>query len=109
MPSPKHLSKRTVDALRPGEIVFDTTVKGFMARRHRRHVVYALKVRINSRQRWITIGEHGSPWTVESARKEAQRLWGQIREGVNVVAVREALRNQPTIEDLCVRFLDEHS
>ena len=109
MPSPKHLSKRTVDALRPGEIVFDTTVKGFMARRHRRHVVYALKVRINSRQRWITIGEHGSPWTVESARKEAQRLWGQIREGVNVVAVREALRNQPTIEDLCARFLDEHS
>lgn len=80
-----------------------------MARRHRRHVVYALKVRINSRQRWITIGEHGSPWTVESARKEAQRLWGQIREGVNVVAVREALRNQPTIENLCVRFLDEHS
>lgn len=103
------LSKRSVDALRPGEILFDTTVKGFLVRRQRRHAVYILKVRINRRQRWITIGQHGAPWTVETAREEAQRLWGQIRAGVNVVAVRESKRNQPTIEDLCTRFLDEHS
>ena len=103
------LSKRLVDALQPGETLFDTTVKGFAVRRQLRHPVYMLKARINGRQRWITIGRHGAPWTVETARKEAQRLWGQIHSGVNIVAVREAKRNQPTIEELCERFLEEHS
>lgn len=74
MSASKRLSKRTIDALQPGEIAFDDTVKGFMARRQRRHIVYVVKVRINGRQRWITIGQHGAPWTVETARKEAQRV-----------------------------------
>lgn len=103
------LSKRIVDSLGQGEVIFDSTVKGFAVRRQRRHPVYVLKVRINGKQRWFTIGEHGAPWTVETAREEAQRLWGQIRAGVNVVAVRASKRNQPTIEDMCRRFLDDHS
>ena len=103
------LSKRQIDALKPGATLFDTSVKGFAVRRQRRQPVYMLKVRINGRQRWITIGQHGSPWTVETAREEAQRIWGQIRAGVNIVAVRESKRNPATITDLCERFLDEHS
>ena len=103
------LSKRLVDALKPGEILFDTTVKGFLVRRQQRYAVYGLKARINGRQRWLSIGQHGAPWTVETAREEAQRLWGQIRDGVNVVAIRESKRNQPTMSDLCERFLEEHS
>lgn len=82
---------------------------GFAVRRQRRHPVYLLKVRINGKQRWFTIGQHGAPWTVETAREEAQRLLGQIRLGVNVVAIRASKRNQPTIEDMCLRFLDDHS
>lgn len=103
------LSKRLVDALKPGEILFDTTVKGFLVRRQHRYAVYGLKVRIDGRQRWLSIGQHGAPWTVETAREEAQRLCGQIRAGVNIVAVRESKRNQPMIEELCERFLEEHS
>ena len=61
------LSKRLVDALQPGETLFDKTVKGFAVRRQMRHPVYMLKARINGRQRWITIGRHGAPWTVEKA------------------------------------------
>lgn len=109
MTSSVRLSKRLVDALEPGEMLFDTTVKGFLVRRQLRYAVYCLKVRINGRQRWLSIGQHGAPWTVETAREEAQRLWGQIRAGVNIVAVRESKRNQPTIVELCERFLDEHS
>ncbi|HRN87819.1 MAG TPA: site-specific integrase, partial [Hyphomicrobium sp.] len=103
------LSKRLVEGLEPGEILFDTSVKGFLVRRQQRYAVYGLKVRIDSRQRWLSIGQHGAPWTVETARKEAQRLWGQIRAGVNIVAVRESKRNRPMIEELCERFLEEHS
>ncbi len=90
-------------------MIFDSTVKGFAVRRQRQRAVYILKVRMNGRQRWFTIGQHGAPWTVETAREEAQRLWGQIRNGVNVVAIRASKRNQPTIADLCERFLDDHS
>lgn len=109
MPGSKRITKRIVDALKQGETVFDSTVKGFAVRRQRRHPVYVLKARINGKQRWFSIGQHGAPWTVETAREEAQRLWGQIRAGVNVVAVRESRRNQPTIADMCERFLEEHS
>lgn len=90
-------------------MILDSTVKGFAVRRQRQRAVYILKVRMNGRQRWFTIGQHGAPWTVETAREEAQRLWGQIRNGVNVVAIRASKRNQPTIADLCERFLDDHS
>jgi len=90
-------------------MIFDSTVKGFAVRRQRQRAVYILKVRMNGKQRWFTIGQHGAPWTVETAREEAQRLWGQIRNGVNVVAIRASKRNQPTIADLCERFLDDHS
>lgn len=103
------ITKRLVDGLKPGDIVYDTDVKGFAVRCQRRDRVYMLRVRINGRQRWISIGQHGAPWTAETAREEAQRLWGQIRSGVNVVAVRASKRNQPTMQQLCERFLDEHS
>jgi hypothetical protein len=39
---------------------------------------YFLKVRIGNRQRWLTIGRHGAPWTPETARKEALRLLGEV-------------------------------
>src|ERR1035441_11118232 len=43
---------------------------------------YVLKYRTeDGRQRWYTIGRHGSPWTPELARKEAQRLLGTIAAG----------------------------
>jgi integrase len=40
-----------------------------------------LKYRAGGRQRWATIGTHGSPWTPETARREAKRLLSRIAEG----------------------------
>ena len=34
--------------------------------------VYFLQKRVDGRARWLTIGPHGSPWTPETARREAQ-------------------------------------
>ena len=42
---------------------------------------YVFKFRAHGKQRWHTIGRHGSPWTPEEARKEAKRLLGELATG----------------------------
>jgi integrase len=105
----RRLSLRVVEDLAPGQIVWDTQVRGFGIRCQRAKKIYILKAAIAGRQRWFSIGEHGAPWTPDLARKEAQRLWGEIRSGTNLAALREARRTRPTIADLCDRYLDEHA
>jgi integrase len=109
MANATRITKRVVDALLPGDLVWDKDVKGFGVRCQARAKTYLLKASINRRPRWFTIGEHGSPWTPESARQEAQRLWGDIRSGVNLPALREARRDVPIVADLAAKFLSEHS
>jgi hypothetical protein len=87
MAGSKRITKRTVDLLNEGEVAWDANVRGFGVRRQRTRKIYLLKARINGRQRWITIGDHGSPWTPETARKEAQRLWGEIHAGADLPSV----------------------
>ena len=90
--SPRKITKRTVDALKPGELVWDAEVKGFGVRCQRAAKVYVLKTRVGGRQRWITIGRHGSPWTPEKARGKAMSLLGdgvdiepEVREGLEQI------------------------
>src|SRR5215469_10114088 len=68
------ISIRSVDALAPGSTLWDTTVRGFGVRRQRRDAVYVLKHRVAGKQRFVTIGRHGAPWTPDTARKEALRI-----------------------------------
>lgn len=68
------ITQAAVNAMRPGEVLNDTKIKGFMARRQKDAVSYALKTRVGGRQRWFTIGRHGNPWTPESARKKALQI-----------------------------------
>src|ERR1700752_3053677 len=74
---------KTVAALEPGQAIWDTTVKGFGCRRQRQRATYILKLRDAGRQRLLTIGPHGSPWTPETARREAKRLLGLVASGHN--------------------------
>ena len=69
---------------------------------------YAIKVRICGRQRHVTIGAHGSPWTVETARKEAVWLLGQIASGQDVARVRDHAKTIPTVAQAIQRFMEEH-
>ncbi len=57
----QRITKRTVDSLKPGGLVWDSEVKGFGVRCQRTAKTYVLKTRIGGLQRWITIGRHGSP------------------------------------------------
>jgi integrase len=105
----RKLTKRTVDALDEGAIAWDGRVAGFGIRRQRDARVYVLKARIGGRQRWFTIGRHGSPWTVEAARTEALRLLVEIKNGGDPASIRAAGRKQPTMKELVERYLEEHA
>jgi integrase len=75
------ITKSLVDRQEPGTIIWDSVVKGFGSRRQREGVYYILRYRFDRAQRQVSIGRHGSPWTVEKARREAQRLLGQAIDG----------------------------
>ena len=75
------INKRAVDALGEG-VLWDSELRGFGVRaRASRDKFYMLKFRIGGKQRWHTIGRHGSPWTPEEARREAKRLLGELASG----------------------------
>ena len=97
------ISLSTVRALAPGDENFDTTVRGFWARRRKGpSVSYGITYRTaEGRQRRYTIGPHGSPWTPDTARAEALRVLGEKVRGNDPAAVKKATRQAQTILDLC--------
>src|SRR3954449_10325626 len=110
MPKQYRIGKRAVDALAPGEIIWDTDVRGFGARRQKDGPSFVLKARTRSgRQLWLTIGRHGSPWTAETARAEAKRLLQMIAEGRDPAVERVRHRQAATVNDLIERFFEDVS
>src|SRR5262249_29988118 len=95
----RKLGLREVRALKQGQTIWDVAVAGFGVRRQRSHIVsYVLIYRTQEgRQRWHTIGRHGSPWTPETARAEAQRLLGLVVDGVDPAAIKKQRRHAVTV------------
>jgi integrase len=102
------LTLRTVQALKPGAIAWDGAVKGFGARCQREGKFYVLKARVGGRQRWFTIGRHGSPWTPEKARAEAKRILGEVAAGKDPASERDRKKLEGTVDALAAAFLKEH-
>jgi integrase len=114
MPTAK-LTKRTVDTAHPMArtyLIRDTEVKGFVL------VVtpyggksYAVDYRAGrgrrARKRRITIGKHGSPWTPDTARREALQLLAEIGKGFDPAGMRQAELHALTISELCDLYLAE--
>ena len=98
---PQRISKRTVDSLKPGKIVWDSVVTGLAVRCQQKAKVFNLKYRFSGRQRWYSIGKHGSPWTVDDARTEAKRLLGLVADGVDPAEVKEYESRDITVSALC--------
>ena len=113
------ITKRSVDALRPGSdgreaVIWDTEVKGFGVRTQRggskSYIVhYRAGPGRGAPLRKVTIGKHGSPWTAEAARREARRLLGLVEGGADPAASKVARREAPTIADVVERFHAEHA
>jgi integrase len=65
-------------------------------------------MRVGGRQRWLTIGRHGSPWTPDNARREALRLLGLKAAGRDPASERDNQKGVITVAALGARFLDEY-
>jgi integrase len=72
----KRIGLAVIDAMPSNSFVWDTDLKGFCARRQRNGVSYLLKMRLNGRIRWFTIGRHGQPWNPQTARERAHEIRG---------------------------------
>ena len=105
------LTKSKIDALNPAAVRFeawDTGISGFGLRvQPSGERVYILKYRFAGRQRFVTIGRHGSPWTPDGARAEAKRLLGEVARGVDPAEKRSADRKAITFGELCNVYLAE--
>jgi integrase len=105
--SEKRIGLREMRALRSDQTIWDRAVAGFGARRQRSALPsYFLFYRTREgRQRWHTIGRHGSPWTPQTARAEAQRLLGEVKKGEDPAAAKQARRKAANVSELCDLYL----
>jgi integrase len=71
---------KSVEALSAGDTIWDERLKGFGCRRQTNAASYVLKYRVNGRQQFLTLGQHG-PLTPDTARKKAKRILGQVANG----------------------------
>jgi integrase len=103
----KRIGLREVRALGPGSEIWDAAVPGFGARRQKGPAVsYVLMYRTREgRQRRLTIGRHGAPWTPDSAREEARRLLGEVVKGGDPAADKREGRKAISVTELCDQYL----
>lgn len=106
------ITKRTVDQLQPSDrevYIWDSEVRGLGVRCYPSGTKkYVLKTRHGRTPRFITLGQHGSPHTPESARKAALHYLALRAKGEDPAKEREKRKAAKTVRELGTRFLDEH-
>jgi integrase len=105
----RRLTKAMVERMPAHSKIWDTDVRGFFVRKQTARPVFYLKYSKAGRQRWMAIGELGAPWTVETARNEAQRLWGEVAAGGDPAAERDRAKTIPTMDEMADRFMEYHA
>ena len=101
------INRKSVAKLERGAWLTDTSLPGFMARRPNKLVLYGLKMRIRGRQRFLSIGTEAE-FTPDEARRQAEKLRGDVRRGVDPAAERDRQRAALTFNEATDRFLAEH-
>jgi integrase len=105
---------RSVAALLPGQTLKDTDLIGFEVRARTGgaksySVVYRAGRGRGAPQKRYTIGQHGSPWTPETARTDAKRVLGQVVYGKDPAADKATAKAAPTVAELAEQFMAEHA
>ncbi|MGY4160507.1 integrase [Bradyrhizobium sp. USDA 4461] len=93
--------KTKVDKLEPGEILYDTEIKGFVARAlPSGKVTYGYRYRnAGGQSKWLGLGLHGSI-TADEARTLAKKRAGEVADLRDPVAEQEQARSEAKKEKL---------
>lgn len=110
---PHKLTKSLVDRARPEDrdrFLWDGELAGFglkVCAGGRK--VYVCQYRHGTGRRAptrrLTIGAHGSPWTVEAARKEARRILGLAAQGADPAKAKQDAKAVLTVAEICDDYL----
>ena len=108
------LTDRIIKSLEPPQkgnrITYDTDVSGFGARITAAGAIsFVLNYRRkgDGKERRATIGSWPT-WTVTAAREEAKALKRAVDSGGDPVGEDRALRDAPSVSEMCRRFAEEH-
>lgn len=109
------LTKGMIDRAMPAErdyFIWDGTLAGFgvkicLGGRKSFICKYRLGTGRNAPTRRFTIGQYGSPWTVDTARLEARKILGRAAIGEDPMAEKVAARNRLDVAALCDKYLEE--
>lgn len=112
MPSVK-LTKTAVDNANPEAadwFLWDTELKGFglkVSKGGRKSYVcqYRTAGGRSGDDRRLTIGQHGSPWTVEMARSMAKQILGRAANGEDPALEKQDLKKRLSVAELCDQYL----
>jgi integrase len=104
------LTKRAVEGVEATDndvFVWDDDVQGFGLRVFKSgRRSYLVQYRIGKRTRRYTIGTHGV-WTVETARREAKALLGQVAAGIDPADEKKRDAATLSIAEACDQYLEE--
>ncbi|MGI9357261.1 MAG: tyrosine-type recombinase/integrase [Rhizobiaceae bacterium] len=105
------LTKRLVDSLSAApkdNFLWDLDISGFGLKiTPRGRKVYIVQKRLNGRLRRFTIGQHGAPWTPDTARVEANRILVCLSAGIDPGEERRKAEADLTIAELCDLYTKE--
>jgi integrase len=105
------ISKRTVDALAPGEAISDTEIRGFVARRLRSGTLtYGYRYRHGPNRKWLPLGLHGRI-TAEQARELAKKRAGEVADNRDPAKERAAARavSANSVNAVLDSFISRHA
>lgn len=105
------LSQRTVNAAAPGdrdEFLWDADLKGFGLKVTPGGAkIYVAQGRINGRPKRYTIGRHGSPWTPDQARQEAEDILYAMSKGEDPTEAKRKARTDLSVAELVDLYFAE--
>jgi integrase len=111
----KPITKRAVDAMKPGGLIADTQVQGFVVRcLPSGKITYGFRYRLKRKgvRRWIALGLHGQV-TPDEARTIAQKHAGAVADGRDPLAeqveARAKAEGAQTIGDILDRFIKDYA
>jgi integrase len=106
----RRITTAAVNAMKPGDIIWDGTLAGFGVRCRRRSKSFIVfyRTRDTGQQRLVTLGRYGA-LTVEQARRKAQIVLGDVAGHRDPQAEHMRRKAIPTVTALAQRFLAEHA